>query len=187
MTGADVNAPSTVFATGPASEKRGAKINNSPAKVWEAENEWGWASASRQDGTLRIIHEWTWLRELDSFCSGKRTRIKLQRRRAVCMYLSFFLEASGPQRLPERHRKRWLRRLVLKTTARRDATSGFAPVGSYRATLSSPCSTYNVAWVCCRDSFALLRFHRYLPQLMDNLGICSALAFASREWLIESP
>lgn len=39
MTGADVNAPSTVFATGPASEKRRAIIDNSPAKVWEAEND----------------------------------------------------------------------------------------------------------------------------------------------------
>ena len=115
---------------------------------------------------------------------GSKFRGALQ---SVCMYLSFFVEASGPQRLSERHRERWLRRLVLKTTARRDATSGFAPVESYRATLSSPCSTYIVAWVCCRDSFALLRFHRYLSQLLDILGICSALAFASREWLIESP
>jgi hypothetical protein len=78
------------FATGPASEKRGSKIDNSPAKVWEAENEWGWASASRQDGTLRIIHEWICLCELDSFSSGKRTRKKLQRRRAACIYHSLW-------------------------------------------------------------------------------------------------
>lgn len=39
MTGADVNAPSTWFATGPASEERGAKLDNSPAKVWGAEND----------------------------------------------------------------------------------------------------------------------------------------------------
>jgi hypothetical protein len=100
------------------------------------------------------------------------------------LYLSFFVEVSEPQRLPERHRKRWLRRLVRKTTARRDATSGFAPVESDRATLSSPCSAYVVAggaWVCCRDSFAPLRFHLYLSQLLDILNIFSELAFASRD------
>jgi hypothetical protein len=107
------------------------------------------------------------------------------------LYLSFFVEVSESQRLPERHRKRWLRRLVRKTTARRDATSGFAPVESYRATLSSPCSAY----LCCRwGCMGLLQgFLRStsLPSVpISPFGHFEHLlraCFCQPRWLIKSP
>ena len=163
-------------------------------KVWEAENDR--VGRLRAAKTGRCEPSTNGPVFMNSILSHLESALRTNfRRRWLCsLYLSFFVE--DPNRngflnaIAKVAETSGTYRYSIQTTARRDATSGFAPVKSYRTTLSSPCSTY----ICrrCRCMVLLQGFLRYpslqsVYQISDTLGICSELAFASCEWLIESP